>query len=240
MSNIKKNTLYLSKILLGVLVGGLIGFLFSFRSEIKLSAFLGTFEIQVSTGITILLVIICGIFMLKSLKKAYLYKQRSETLEDDADEYNQIYNRKFLQASWFFQGTIIITLFNMIFVAIFKESNNNQWGLTTIPLLISAAFAISYNVILPKIDSRLPKYNDSVYIGKTISAMDEGEKYISYSVLFKLYHYNTAAIMMMIILLAFYSVATHTDQIIAMLVLLALYVFNIVFYYSKIGKYYGQ
>ena len=64
-------------------------------------------------------------------------------------------------------------------------------------------------------------------------------KYISYSALFKLYHYNTAAIMM-IILLAFYSVATHTDQIIAMLVLIALYVFNIVFYYSKIGKYYEQ
>lgn len=94
--------------------------------------------------------------------------------------------------------------------------------------------------MLPKIDPRLPKYNDSNYIGKMISAMDEGERYISYSALFKLYHYNIMAIMMMVILLAFYSAATHTDQFIALSVLMVLYIFNIVFYYAKISKYYKQ
>ncbi|AMY06416.1 MULTISPECIES: DUF3169 family protein [Staphylococcus] len=240
MSNTKKNTLYLSKILLGGLVGGIIGFLFSLRSGIKLPAFMDVFDTQVSTGITILIVIICGIFMLKYLRSAYNFKQKSETLENYADEYNQAYNQKFLKASWFYQATIVITLLNMILVAIFKENMNNQWGLTTIPLLISAAFAISYNIMLPKIDPRLPKYNDSNYIGKMISAMDEGEKYISYSALFKLYHYNIMAIMMMVILLAFYSAATHTDQFIALSVLMVLYIFNIVFYYAKISKYYKQ
>lgn len=44
----------------------------------------------------------------------------------------------------------------------------------------------------------------------------------------------------MIILLAFYSAVTHTDQIIALLVLIALYIFNVVFYYAKISKYYKQ
>ncbi|PNZ97492.1 DUF3169 domain-containing protein [Staphylococcus carnosus] len=240
MSKAKKNTLYISKVLLGGIVGGVICFLFSLHSGIKLPTFLNTFDTQVSTGITILIVIICGIFMLKYLKNAYNYKQKSEIQEDFADEYNQTYNQKFLKAGWFYQATIIITLLNMIFVAIFKEDMNDQWGLTTIPLLISAVFGISYNVILPKIDSRLPKYNDSNYIGKMISAMDEGEKYISYSALFKLYHYNVMAVMMMIILLAFYSAVTHTDQIIALLVLIALYIFNVVFYYAKISKYYKQ
>ncbi|CAL28743.1 hypothetical protein SCA_1838 [Staphylococcus carnosus subsp. carnosus TM300] len=236
--------MYISKVLLGGIVGGVICFLFSLHSGIKLPTFLNTFDTQVSTGITILIVIICGIFMLKYLKNAYNYKQKSEIQEDFADEYNQTYNQtynqKFLKAGWFYQATIIITLLNMIFVAIFKEDMNDQWGLTTIPLLISAVFGISYNVILPKIDSRLPKYNDSNYIGKMISAMDEGEKYISYSALFKLYHYNVMAVMMMIILLAFYSAVTHTDQIIALLVLIALYIFNVVFYYAKISKYYKQ
>lgn len=125
MSNTKKNTLYISKILLGGLVGGIIGFLFSLRSG-KLPAFMDAFDTQVSTGITILIVLICGIFMLNYLRSAYNFKQKSEIVENYADEYNQAYNQKFLKASWFYQATIVITLLNMIFVAIFKESMNNQ------------------------------------------------------------------------------------------------------------------
>lgn len=84
----------------------------------------------------------------------------------------------------------------------------------------------------------MPKVNDEHYVDKLIKAMDEGERHITFTSLYKLFHFNLAALMILILLLAFYSAVTGHTQTLALIILFIVFIYNVSFYYVKIYKYY--
>lgn len=238
MSNTKKNLNYAFKFLMSTLIGGIIGVLFASQIGKKMEPFFDAYLTILSTIVTTIIVIIIGICMVSQLKSAKISHQKSELLDDQADDFNKLYNYKLFNAGLLYNVAIIIALLNMIINVMFKLRDNDYWFVTFIPFLIGSVLGICYSTIIPKIEKRLPKFNEPNYIDKLIASMDEGERHISYSALFKLYQYNISALMIIIVVLACYSAMTNSNQVIGLCVLIGLYAFNILFYHSKIRRYY--
>ncbi|RIN78295.1 DUF3169 family protein [Staphylococcus simulans] len=237
MSSTKKNWKYAGKIVLGGLLGGCVGLYFSFLSEQSRLQLFGTNETVISTVITTLLIIIIGVLMVQQLSQARDYKHLSEEDEALGDHYDTLYNRKFFNASVLSHLSTFVALANIILVTTFKLAHNH-WEVSVIPFLISTFFSVMYQIYLPKLDSRLPKPNDEQYADKMMKAMDEGERYVTFSAIFKLFQYNLLALTILILALAFYSAITGHTQTLALTLLFILFVFNISFYYVKIFKHY--
>lgn len=238
MSKTKKNLIYAFKFLMSALIGGIIGVLFASQIGKKMEPFFDSYLTILSTIITTIIVIILGICMVSQLKSAKISYQKSELLDDKADDYNKLYNHKFFNAGLLYNVAIIVALLNMIINVVFKLSENDYWFVSVIPFLIGSVLGVYYSTILPKIEKRLPKFNEPNYINKLIASMDEGERHISYSALFKLYQYNISALMIIIVVLACYSAMTNSNQVIGLSILIILYAFNILFYHSKIRRFY--
>ncbi|MBO0386733.1 DUF3169 family protein [Staphylococcus simulans] len=237
MSSTKKNWKYAGKIALGGLAGGCVGLYFSFlgnHSSLQLFDFQATI---ITTLFTILLIIGIGIVMKLQLSQAKNYKHLSEEDEVLGDHYDTLFNRKFFNASVLSHLSTFVALANIILVTTFKFANNH-WEVSVIPFLISSIFSVMYKIYLPKLDSRLPNPNDEQYGDKMMKAMDEGERYVTFSAIFKLFQYNLLALTILILVLAFYSAITGHTQSLALTLLFILFVFNVSFYYIKIYKYY--
>ncbi|MHD0381924.1 DUF3169 family protein [Staphylococcus simulans] len=237
MSSTKKNWKYAGKIALGGLAGGCVGLYFSFLSEQSRLPLFGPNETIISTVITTLLIFIIGVLMVHQLSQAKNYKHLSEEDEALGDHYDTLANRKQFIASVLNNLGLFIVIANIILVTIFK-AGDNYWGLTIIPFLITSIFSVVYQIYLPKLDERMPKVNDEHYVDKLIKAMDEGERHITFTSLYKLFHFNLAALMILILLLAFYSAVTGHTQTLALIILFIVFIYNVSFYYVKIYKYY--
>lgn len=237
MSNSKKNWKYAGKIALGGLFGACISLYFSSLSIHSRLQFFGPNETILSTAITLFLSIVVGIVMIRQLSQAKHFKHLSEEDETLADHYDAQANQKQFYASILNHAGLFVVLLNIIIVTIFKTSGNH-WGITVIPFLVTSIFSVWYQIYLPKLDERMPKPNDEHYVDKLIEAMDEGERHITFSSLYKLFQFNLTAFMVIILFLAFYSAITGQSQTLALILLFMAFVYNVVFYYAKIYKYY--
>ncbi|MDU7036051.1 MAG: DUF3169 family protein [Staphylococcus simulans] len=173
------------------------------------------------------------------LKYEYNAERQSLSEEDEVlgDHYDTLFNRKFFNASVLSHLSTFVALANIILVTTFKFANNH-WEVSVIPFLISSIFSVMFKIYLPKLDSRLPNPNDEQYVDKMMKAMDEGERYVTFSAIFKLFQYNLLALTILVLVLAFYSAITGHTQSLALTLLFILFVFNVSFYYVKIYKYY--
>ncbi|MGN5882616.1 MULTISPECIES: DUF3169 family protein [Staphylococcus] len=189
------------------------------------------------TIVTILIVLVLGSLMIKQLHQARKYKQLTVDEEERADQYDSLFNRTFYNTSISYYTGLIISLINLILATALK-SEDMGWQFSVIPFIILSIFITYYQSYIPKIDDRFPKGNDKNYMDKLINIMDEGERHITFGVLFKLFHFNISALVIIIIVLSIYTAMTGDNQTLALIILMGLLLFNIFFYYSKVKKYY--
>ncbi|MHD0396953.1 DUF3169 family protein [Staphylococcus simulans] len=239
MSSAKKNWKYAGKIALGGIAGGGVGLLFNSLSE---QSRLQLFDLKTTMFFTLFMIaviIIIGVLMVLQLQQAKNYKQLSEENEAMADQYDAMYHQKCFNASVLNHINVFMALGNIILVTSFKFANN-RWEVSVLSFLVATLFSVVYQTYLPKLDSRLPKANDEQYADKMMKAMDEGERHVTFSAIYKLFQYNLLALTVLILVLAFYSAQTGQTQTLALILLFILFIFNVSFYYVKIYKYYQR
>ncbi|WP_158698100.1 DUF3169 family protein [Staphylococcus simulans] len=237
MNKKKNHFIYGLKLLIGALIGFFGVYFFEYlsgQSQIQLFDFRRT---MVATIITLIIVLLIGGWMVNQLHQAKKYKLLSEEDEIHADDYDNRFNQYLFTASILIYICVFIVLANMILATVLKDGDN-FWEMTVIPFIVYVIFNLIYQIYIPKLDQKLPKFNDSRYVDKLIGAMDEGEKHVTYSALFKLFHFNLSALIIIIVVLVFYSAITENPQTLALAIVFVLFVYNVSYYYSKIHKYY--
>ncbi|RTX85969.1 DUF3169 family protein [Staphylococcus piscifermentans] len=240
MSKVKRNIHSLFKIVLFALAGFIVGYSVMYFGKNDYPRIINSQGTIVSTIFTTAIITAIGALMISKINNAEKFKIKIENGDIYADKYDFLFNKNIYNASLLVYISIFFSLINIIVITLFQSTFNNVWFITIIPFLICIYLSSRYTRKITKIDDRLPKYNDPEYTNKLINAMDEGEKHCTYEALFKIYRYNISILMMLIIILAACSIITGANMAIALFSLLALYVFNITFYYVKIGKYFNQ
>lgn len=234
MNKKKSKSIFMIKVFL---LGFVMSLYFQNINSIRIPAIFDFRNTVITSVITMIIIGMLGVLILLQYKKAKQYKEKMAADEGQADKYDKLFNSVLMNCTWIQYSISILPVIHMAIVVVFK-ADERGWLVAAVPIVLSSLLAISSSNILPKLDERFPKASDPDFTDKLINKMDEGEKHISYSVLFKLFRYNLFALMIIILISILTAAFTNQDYALIILLLLGLYIFNIVFYYSKIQKYY--
>lgn len=234
MNKKKSKFIFIIKVFL---LGFVMSLYFQNINSIRIPAIFDFRNTVITSVITMIIIGMLGVLILLQYKKAKQYKEKMAADEGQADKYDKLFNSVLMNCTWVQYSISILPVIHMAIVVVFK-ADERGWLVAAVPIVLSSLLAFSSSNILPKLDERFPKASDPDFTDKLINKMDEGEKHISYSVLFKLFRYNLFALMIIILISILTAAFTNQDYALIILLLLGLYIFNIVFYYSKIQKYY--
>ncbi len=93
-----------------------------------------------------------------------------------------------------------------------------------IPFFASAIFNTQFTLFNRKFDDRMPKIADKNYTEKRLEILDEGERHIELIALFKTYAINLSILILAIIFIGSYSIATGINQSFSLLLIIAIFI----------------
>ncbi|PMC19170.1 DUF3169 domain-containing protein [Staphylococcus pettenkoferi] len=229
-------------IILGCFIGGIIGGVIGVAQNFNIKRLLLFVDFKNSiiiTAISLVLILILGIFAFKYARKAYFYKNALEKdiSEDNVDTYEQKSNIQFLEAQKLLLASYVIAFLNL-FIIVLGHGSIEVYFIALIPFFVVVIWGTINGVYARKLDSRMPKFGDKNYTEKRLSVMDEGERHITLKSLFKVNAVTLSLVIVGLLFLYFYSMATGDNQSIGMLVLIIIFIYNSLTYTFKVAKYY--
>ncbi|MBX8993113.1 DUF3169 family protein [Staphylococcus pettenkoferi] len=233
---------YIGLIILGCFIGGIIGGVIGVAQNFNIKRLLLFADFKNSiiiTAISLVLILILGIFAFKYARKAYFYKNALEKdiSEDNVDTYEQKSNIQFLEAQKLLLASYVIAFLNL-FIIVLGHGSIEVYFIALIPFFVVVIWGTINGVYARKLDSRMPKFGDKNYTEKRLSVMDEGERHITLKSLFKVNAVTLSLVIVGLLFLYFYSMATGDNQSIGMLVLIIIFIYNSLTYTFKVAKYY--
>ncbi|MCY1604423.1 DUF3169 family protein [Staphylococcus pettenkoferi] len=233
---------YIGLIILGCFIGGIIGGVIGVTQNFNIKRLLLFADFKNSiiiTAISLVLILILGIFAFKYARKAYFYKNALEKdiSEDNVDTYEQKSNIQFLEAQKLLLASYVIAFLNL-FIIVLGHGSIEVYFIALIPFFVVVIWGTINGVYARKLDSRMPKFGDKNYTEKRLSVMDEGERHITLKSLFKVNAVTLSLVIVGLLFLYFYSMATGDNQSIGMLVLIIIFIYNSLTYTFKVAKYY--
>ncbi|MCI2791564.1 MULTISPECIES: DUF3169 family protein [Staphylococcus] len=233
---------YIGLIILGCFIGGIIGGVIGVAQNFNIKRLLLFVDFKNSiiiTAISLVLILILGIFAFKYARKAYFYKNALEKdiSEDNVDTYEQKSNIQFLEAQKLLLASYVIAFLNL-FIIVLGHGSIEVYFIALIPFFVVVIWGTINGVYARKLDSRMPKFGDKNYTEKRLSVMDEGERHITLKSLFKVNAVTLSLVIVGLLFLYFYSMATGDNQSIGMLVLIIIFIYNSLTYTFKVAKYY--
>ncbi len=170
-------------------------------------------NVVVISIVATMIIILVEAIVLMNQRRALKYKRLvDEEVDIDAtDQYELLANRYVLNGSILSViQTIIAFVVLLIFVVGQAEANAMLFFL--IPFFASAIFNTQFTLFNRKIDDRMPKIADKNYTQKRLEILDEGERHIELIALFKTYAINLSILILAIIFIGSYSIATGINQ----------------------------
>lgn len=233
---------YIGLFILGCFIGGIIGGVIGVAQNFNIKRLLLFADFKNSiiiTAISLVLILILGIFSFKYARKANFYKNALEKdiSEDNVDTYEQKSNIQFLEAQKLLLASYVIAFLNL-FIIVLGHGSIEVYFIALIPFFVVVIWGTINGVYARKLDSRMPKIGDKNYTEKRLSVMDEGERHITLKSLFKVNAVTLSLVIVGLLFLYFYSMATGDNQSIGMLVLIIIFIYNSLTYTFKVAKHY--
>ncbi|MCY1581053.1 DUF3169 family protein [Staphylococcus pettenkoferi] len=233
---------YIGLFILGCFIGGIIGGVIGVAQNFNIKRLLLFADFKNSiiiTAISLVLILILGIFAFKYARKANFYKNALEKdiSEDNVDTYEQKSNIQFLEAQKLLLASYVIAFLNL-FIIVLGHGSIEVYFIALIPFFVVVIWGTINGVYARKLDSRMPKIGDKNYTEKRLSVMDEGERHITLKSLFKVNAVTLSLVIVGLLFLYFYSMATGDNQSIGMLVLIIIFIYNSLTYTFKVAKHY--
>ena len=205
---------YIGYLLLGGLVGGIIGGILGNFDGLGIEnlTFATYTNVVVISIVATIIIILVEAIVLMNQRRALKYKRLvDEEVDIDAtDQYELLANRYVLNGSLFF----------------------------LIPFFASAIFNTQFTLFNRKFDDRMPKIADKNYTEKRLEILDEGERHIELIALFKTYAINLSILILAIIFIGSYSIATGINQSFSLLLIIAIFIYNAFSYLLKRRRFY--
>lgn len=232
---------YIGYILLSGLVGGIIGgILGNFDGfGIENMTFATYNNVVVISIVATIIIILVEAIVLMNQRRALKYKRLvDEEVDIDAtDQYELLANRYVLNGSILsILQTVIAFLVLLIFVVGHAKADGMLFFL--IPFFVSAIFNTQFTLFDRRVDDRMPKIADKNYIEKRLEILDEGERHIELIALFKTYAINLSLLILAIIFIGSYSIATGINQSFSLLLIIAIFIYNAFSYLLKRRRFY--
>ncbi|HDC9853941.1 TPA: DUF3169 family protein [Staphylococcus aureus] len=231
---------YIGYLLLGGLVGGIIGGILGNFDGLGIENLtFATYTNVVVISIVATIIILVEAIVLMNQRRALKYKRLvDEEVDIDAtDQYELLANRYVLNGSILSViQTIIAFVVLLIFVVGQAEANAMLFFL--IPFFASAIFNTQFTLFNRKFDDRMPKIADKNYTEKRLEILDEGERHIELIALFKTYAINLSILILAIIFIGSYSIATGINQSFSLLLIIAIFIYNAFSYLLKRRRFY--
>ncbi len=233
---------YLLLVLLGGIIGGAAGYLIPTLNDMGFFnkiLFTNQNSIMVVCFIATLINIILTVILYRELKNSVYFKNKINNPDNkySEDESEEKSNLKFLNASFIYHFQILISL---IFLLILVIGNIKDIYVlfAIIPYMITVITALLIGLYARKLDERYPKLGEHKYTEKLLSIMDEGERHITLTSMFKTYHINLVLIIVFAIFLAIHSISSGINQTMGVIFLIVLFIYNAFGYLSKVRKFY--
>jgi hypothetical protein len=233
---------YLLLMIIGGIVGGIAGLLIPTLHNLGIfdkTHFTSQNFIIVSCIIATLINIILTIFLYIELKHSVDLKNKIAEPNSNVDEdiFEEKSSLKFINASFIYYLQILISLL-FLFTLVIGNVSDIYTLYSIIPYMITMIPSIMIGLYARKIDNHYPKLGEANYTEKTLSIMDEGERYITLTSMFKTYHINLVLIIIFAVFLSVHSINTGINQTLGVLFLIILFIYNAFGYLSKVRKFY--
>ncbi|WP_010651518.1 DUF3169 family protein [Oceanobacillus massiliensis] len=209
------------KMLMQILIGGAIGFIVA---TLILNNFdfidFAKYADEIIIGI---LVIIAVLLILSVILYRQIRKLNNTDLSGDAeDEVDELMYKKFTDYSLFVQSSTTFSILALCTALITSE----RIILITIAiagLILSYLLTSLSTTLLRKVypERNLPSLSDPNYAEKLLEISDDGEKHVMLNGLYKTYSFVNLALIIAIILAAFYSISSDSSQLFSIIVMSA-------------------
>lgn len=233
---------YLLLILLGAIVGGVIGTFFGMFEDRNLFSIIqfsnSSIEITIITLASVINIVLTFV-LYRVQRKALQYKKQmnNKIADHSADDLEQKANINFLRTSFIYYTQVLISLLTIFFIVL---GNNTDLLLiyVIIPFVITCIPSIMIGFFVRKFDSRYPKQGEAKYTEKILNLMDDGERHITLVSMYKIYNINMVLIVMGAMFLGLFSLISGINQLIGLLILIVLFIYNGFGYLFKVRKFY--
>lgn len=233
---------YLLLLLAGAIIGGLFGLVIGssiFKQFTSNLQFANHYNVIVLTIIVLLINIVLLVVLIRTQRMSLNFKNKLvEDMDDDkADYYEKRANRYYIRVNFVYYILISVSLIHM-FVIVLGHGSDYDSLFAVIPFIVVAISGIIIGFYYRKFDPRLPKQGEKNYIDKQFNSMDEGEKHIALTSMYKVYHWNLSMLMVGVMFLGIYSMSTGINQGLSILVLIIIFMYSAFGYITKVRKFY--
>lgn len=233
---------YLLLVLVGGIIGGIIDLSFGiFENNGHFSSIsFASHEITIIVCLIASLInIILTLVLYKVQKNALTFKSKmNHDIEgQQADEFEEKANMMFMRTSFIYYVQILISLICMLIIVMVNASEGDIFY-PIIPYLITIIPSLMIGFFVRKFDSRYPKQGEAQYTEKILDIMDEGERHITLVSMFKIYHINLTLLIIGGMTLGLFSLITGINQLLGLLLIIILFIYNAFGYMLKVRKFY--
>ena len=229
---------FLLLILLGGIVGGVIGTFFGMFEDRNLLSIIqfsnSSIEITI-IALASLINIVLTFVLYKVQRNALHYKKQmnKEIADQSADDLEQKANLNFLRTSFIYYTQVLVSLLTLL-----GNGTNQLIIFVLIPYIITIIPSIMIGFFVRKYDARYPKQGEAKYTEKVLNLMDDGERHITLVSMYKIYNINMAIIIIGGMLLGLFSLISGINQILGLVILIVLFIYNGFGYLFKVRKFY--
>ncbi|EJY95737.1 DUF3169 family protein [Staphylococcus arlettae] len=233
---------YLLLILLGAIVGGVIGAFFGMFEDRNLFSIIqfsnSSIEITIITLASVINIVLTFV-LYRVQRKALQYKKQmnKEIADHSADDLEQKANLNFLRTSFIYYTQVLVSLLTLFFIVL-GNGTNQLIIFVLLPYIITIIPSIMIGFFVRKYDARYPKQGEAKYTEKVLNLMDDGERHITLVSMYKIYNINMAIIIIGGMLLGLFSLISGINQILGLVILIVLFIYNGFGYLFKVRKFY--
>lgn len=233
---------YLLLILLGGIVGGVIGTFFGMFEERNLLSIVqfsnSSIEITIIALASVINIVLTFVLYRVQRNALHYKKQMNKEIADHgADDLEQKANINFLRTSFIYYTQVLISLLTLFFIVL-GNSTDLLLIYVIIPYVITFIPSIMIGFFVRKYDARYPKQGEAKYTEKVLSLMDDGERHITLVSMYKIYNINMILIIIGAMLLGLFSLISGINQLVGLLILIVLFIYNGFGYLFKVRKFY--
>lgn len=233
---------YILLLLIGGIAGGIIGYLINYLDEnnlINKIYFATPHTSLIICIITSLIIIVLAVYLNYVKNKSIQYKRKidDDINEEEADSFEYKANIYYIRTSLIYYAQITISFIAMFLIVLGKGTASESL-FAIIPFLLTSISGVQVGVFGRQFDSRFPKLAEKNAVEKSLSILDEGERHITLVSMYKVYHINLSLIIVGVLVLTLYSMARHSNEMLGLLFLIILFIYNAFGYLFKIYKFY--
>lgn len=233
------------RLLISMLIGGLIGGVIALLMDSDIVQWVQQLHFTTAKFVWISFIVVMGVVVILT---GWLFKVQKDALKikrqmrenlnySETDDLDNQANMKFLTSSYLLYTVYLIT-FLYLLVLVIGNSGDKAVLFGSMPFIFTIVPAIFTGIFTKKFDSKVPKYGEKNYTEKLLAVMDEGERHVTLTAMYKVYHINISMIMLGIVLLAVFSLVTASNQFLGLLIMIILFAYNVFGYLTKVSRFY--